>query len=304
MLGILKLIRWKNLLLIALVQVLIKYALFEPFDVDVTLNGLGFSVLVIATLCLAAAGNVINDIIDVKADTVNKPNKVIVGKTVSEKLAYRLFFVLNIFGIGLGFYLAQAVGKNAFFGMFVIISAVLYIYSTYLKQLPIIGNLIVSILVAFSLVIVAIFDLLPVINTDNRVTQHTFFKIVLDYAYFAFIFNMIREMVKDIEDIEGDYKAQMSTLPIVLGRTRAGQIIFVLSLIPIPLISYYVYDLLYKQVLAVLYFLVFVIGPMIYISIKLFSAETKLQYRHISLLLKCVMLFGMLSMLIYPFILK
>lgn len=304
MLNILKLIRWKNLLLIALVQLLIKYALFEPFGVTITLNSFGISVLILATLCLAAAGNIINDIYDVETDLVNKPERVIVGKSVSEKTAYNLFFVLNIIGVALGFYLSHVVGKSPFFTLFVIISALLYIYASYLKQLPLVGNLVISVLVALSLIIVSIFDLLPAINASNKENQTMFFKIVLDYAFFAFIINLIREMVKDMEDIEGDHKAKMNTLPIAIGRGRANKIIFFISLIPIVAVVSYITTFLYKQELAVIYFLLLIIAPLIYISIKIFSAKRKIDYTHISVILKLVMLFGMLSMLLYPIILK
>ncbi|WP_452229189.1 geranylgeranylglycerol-phosphate geranylgeranyltransferase [Lacinutrix sp. MEBiC02404] len=304
MLSILNLIRWKNLLLILLVQLLIKYALFEPFGVTITLHGLGISILILATLCLAAAGNIINDIYDVETDLVNKPNRVIVGTSISEKTAYNLFFALNIIGVGLGFYLSHMVGKSPFFTLFVIISALLYMYASYLKRLPFIGNIVISILVALSLIIVGIFDLLPAITASNKDAQFTFFKIILDYAFFAFIINLIREMVKDMEDIDGDYKAQMNTLPIAIGRDRTNKIIFVLSLIPILAVVYYVTTFLYKQELAVAYFLLLIIAPLIYSSIKIFSAKAKKDYTHISIILKFVMLFGMLSMLLYPLILK
>jgi 4-hydroxybenzoate polyprenyltransferase len=115
--------------------------------------------------------------------------------------------------------------------------------------------------------------------------------------------NLIRELVKDIEDIDGDYKGEMKTLPIVLGRERANKIVFALSLIPLIAIIYYVVTNLFKQTEIVGYFLVFVIAPLIYTSIKLFSAELKSDYKHISLVLKFVMLTGMLSMLLYKFIL-
>lgn len=302
--NILKLIRWKNLIMIALVQLLIKYALFEPFGVTITLNGVGILVLILATLCLAAAGNIINDIYDVETDLVNKPDRVIVGKSISEKTAYNLFFGLNIIGVGLGFYLSHVVGKSPFFTLFVIISALLYMYASYLKQLPFIGNLVISILVALSLIIVSIFDILPAITAANKEAQLTFFKIVLDYALFAFIINLIREMVKDIEDIDGDYKAQMNTLPIAIGRDRANKILFILSLTPIVAVIFYITNFLYKQEIAVAYFLVLIVAPLIYISIKIFSAKTKKDYTHISVILKLVMLFGMLSMLLYPLILK
>lgn len=298
------LIRWKNLIMIAAMQMLIKYALFEPFDVAITLNGFGFSLLILTTLCLAAAGNIINDIYDVETDLVNKPKKVIVGISISEKVAYNLFFGFNIIGVGIGFYLSLAVGKSPFFAIFVVISVLLYIYASYLKQMPVIGNIIISSLVALSLIVVGIFDLIPAITATNKETQFTFFKIVLDYAFFALMINLVREMVKDLEDVEGDYNAQMNTLPIAIGRARARLITFVISFIPTLAVIYYIVTFLYKQQLAVAYFLVFVLGPLIYISLKLYSAETKRNYTHISAILKYTMLFGMLSLLMYPFILK
>ena len=130
------------------------------------------------------------------------------------------------------------------------------------------------------------------------------FKILLDYALFAFIINFIREIAKDMEDIDGDYKAGMNTLPIVIGRKRASKVLFVLSFVPLAIVLYYVLTYLYKQQLAVGYFLVFIIAPLLYVTIKTFSAKTKKEYHHISNVLKLVMLLGMLSLLLYPFILK
>lgn len=298
------LIRWKNLLMIAIMQLLIKYSLFEPFGVEITLNWFGFMLLIIATVCITAAGYIINDIYDIETDLVNKPEKVIVGKTISEQTAYNLFIIFNVIGVAIGFYLSNLVGKNGFFALFVIISALLYVYATYLKQTLIIGNIVVSILVSLCIIIVGLFELLPAITPENQDTQLTFFKILLDYAAFAFMINLIREIVKDMEDIDGDYKVGMNTLPIAVGRERASKIIFVLSLIPLFTVVYYVLTYLYKQPVAVGYFLVFIIAPLLYISIKSFSANSKKEYQHISSILKLVMLFGMLSLLLYTFILK
>ncbi len=289
--------------MIAIVQLLIKYALFEPFGVAITLNGFGFSLLVIATLCLAAGGNIINDIYDKETDAINKPDKVIVGKTVSEKTAYNLFIAFNVIGVGVGFYLSHLVGRSGFFVLFVGISGLLYLYASYFKQLILVGNLLVSILVALSIIIVGLFELLPAITPENQATQVTFFKILWDYALFAFIINLLREMVKDIEDIDGDHKAGMNTLPITLGRERAKKIVFALSFVPIAATVYYVVTYLFKQQLVVAYFLLFIIAPLIYVSIKIFTAETKKDYHAISNILKLVMFFGMLSLLLYKFIL-
>jgi 4-hydroxybenzoate polyprenyltransferase len=265
---------------------------------------LGYSLLILATVCIAAAGNIINDIYDIETDLVNKPDKVIVGKSMSEKTAFNLYFILNVIGVGLGFYLSHSVGKSTFFSVFVIISAALYVYASFLKQTPIIGNIVISILVAMSILIVGIFDLIPAITENNRATQITFFKILVDYAVFAFLINLVREMVKDIEDVDGDYNAQMNTLPIAIGRDRAKYIAFVVSLLPIAAVIYFIVTYLYTQQIAIGYFLVFILAPLIYTTIKIYTATLKIHYHHISSTLKIIMLLGMLSLLLYSFILK
>lgn len=301
MINFLNLIRWKNLLLIALIQVLIKYALFKPFEIDVTLNGFGFSLLVIATLCIAAAGNIINDIYDIDTDLINKPEKVIVSKSISEPKAFNLFLILTVIGVCIGFYLSNLINKTGFSAIFIFTSALLYLYSTSLKQTILIGNIIVSILVAMSIIIVGLFDLLPVITPENQQIQLTMFKILLDYALFAFMINLLREIIKDIEDIEGDTKAEMRTLPIVIGKYKATKLLFVLSFIPLLSIIYYVVTYLYKEQIAVVYFLLFIIAPLLYFTIKIFNANNKKELHLLSNVLKLIMFFGVLSLLLYKY---
>jgi len=110
-------------------------------------------------------------------------------------------------------------------------------------------------------------------------------------------------ITKNLENIDSDYKANMNTLPIATGRERATNVLFVLSLIPLLAISLYTINTLYKNLIAVGYFLIFIIGPLLYLSIKAFSAKTKKDYRYINNILKLVMLFGMLSLLLYKYIL-
>ncbi|WP_157208733.1 geranylgeranylglycerol-phosphate geranylgeranyltransferase [Mariniflexile maritimum] len=302
--NFLNLIRWKNLLLIATVQLLIKYALLKPFGVQTALSSLGISLLMLATLCIAAAGYIINDIFDVETDSINKPEKLIVGKSISEKTAYNLFFIFNMVGVGVGYYVSHLVNKDAFFSLFVIISVLLYVYASYLKQMLLVGNIIVAILVALSLVIVGVFELLPTLTPLNRQTQLFFFKILLNYALFAFFINLLREIIKDMEDINGDYKAGMNTLPIAIGIERSAKVVFVLTIVLLFAVGYYVVNVLYKNQIMVLYFLVFIMGPLLYLAIKMFSANTKKEFHQMSQVLKLVMLFGMGSLLFYLFLLK
>jgi 4-hydroxybenzoate polyprenyltransferase len=300
----LNLIRYKNLLLIILAQVLIKYVLFASFGVDVTLTFFEFTLLVLATICIAAGGNVINDVFDVETDLINKPHKVIVGKFISEKIALNIFIILNVLGVGIGFYLSNHIGRSGFSALFIIISVLLYIYVTYLKQTILIGNIIVSVLVAMSIIIVGLFELLPAITPQNQQTQLAIFKIVFNYALFAFMINLLREIIKDIEDIDGDFKAEIKTLPVVIGKKRTTILVFILSLISLIAIIYYVITFLYKQQIAVVYFLVFIIAPLLYFTIKSITAKSNRQLHQLSNILKVVMLFGVLSLLLYPYMLN
>jgi len=91
------------------------------------------------------------------------------------------------------------------------------VYASYLKRTLLIGNIVISGLVALSIIIVGVFELIPAMTEINQQTQLVFFKMILDYALFAFSLNLLREIAKDIEDIDGDYKAGMNTLPIAIG---------------------------------------------------------------------------------------
>ncbi|WP_083476329.1 geranylgeranylglycerol-phosphate geranylgeranyltransferase [Lacinutrix mariniflava] len=300
--NLLNLIRWKNLLMIAVVQLLVKYALFPAFTIDTTLNPLNFFLLILATLSIAAGGYIINDIYDIETDAINKPNKVTIGTKISESIANKLYILFTFIGVCLGFYLSHKVGRPPFFGLFVIIAASLYVYASYLKQIAVAGNIVVSILVALSLLIVGIFELIPAITIQNETVQSTMLEVLTDYAIFAFLINFIREIVKDIQDVDGDHKVGMQTLPILFGKARTSKVTMALTLITIIIIVYYVTTFLYMHVEAIAYYLIAVVGPLIYIAIKMFTAESNAQFKHISFMLKIVMIFGMLSMLLYRLI--
>jgi 4-hydroxybenzoate polyprenyltransferase len=111
----------------------------------------------------------------------------------------------------------------------------------------------------------------------------------------------LREIIKDIEDFEGDTKADMRTLPIVIGKNKAKTVLFVLSFIPLLAIVYYVITFLYKQQIAVGYFLLFVVAPLLYFSFKILSANTQKKLHHLSNVLKLILFFGVLSLLLYKF---
>ena len=303
LITLLKLVRYQNLLLIIATQYLIKYALFKSFGIEITLNDFGFFLLCLSTVCITAAGNIINDVYDVETDKINKKNKQIVGTKITVKAAQNGYMILTITGVSIGFFLSNLIGKPGFSAIFIIISAVLYLYATYLKQLLIIGNLIISSLVAMVIIIVGLFELLPAITPSNQLTQSIIFSILLDYALFAFLLNWLREMMKDQIDITGDYNTGRNSLPIAIGAQRANKIIFLVGLIPVVLIIFYIYDYLFENLYAVLYALLFIVAPLLYFLINLIPANTKVQYSNLSVLLKIIMVFGIVSLGLYQFIL-
>ena len=299
----LKLVRLPNLLMIALTMIFVKYGLIAKAEFSTALTNIDFMLLVLSTLCIAAGGNIINDIYDIDIDRINKPNKILIGKKISSKAAHRLFFALNIIGVGIGFYLSNSIGKPALAAIFVFISLLLFIYSSYLKSVLLIGNILISILVAMSIIIINAFDLVPIstgIIDSPSTSLPKVMNIVTHYAIFALVLNFIREIVKDLQDINGDKNGGMNTLPIAVGRNRATMFVFTLGVFTIAGIIYYMYVYLYNDQLIILYFLIMIIAPLLYFCVKAWGAESTKDYAFLSKILKVVMLLGMSSILFYP----
>ncbi|HMI06823.1 MAG TPA: UbiA family prenyltransferase, partial [Flavobacterium sp.] len=134
-----KLIRYQNLLMLALMQFVIRYGFLKRLGIPLSLTHLQYALLVLSTVLIAAAGYVINDVFDQQTDAKNKPLKVIVGKTISEAKAYNIYAILNISGVAIGFYLSNVIEKPGFAAVFIVIAATLYLYANSLKQMMIVG---------------------------------------------------------------------------------------------------------------------------------------------------------------------
>ncbi|MCK5638889.1 MAG: geranylgeranylglycerol-phosphate geranylgeranyltransferase [Flavobacteriaceae bacterium] len=289
--------RWKNLLIIILIQFLLKFVLFQNFNLSSSLNNLHFFLLTLSTICIAIAGYIINDINDVRADQINKPNKVFVGNKISFSKANNLFLILNSIGLLIGFYLTIYINKNSFFIIYIIASLLLYRYAVDLKKRLIISNLTVSFIVFLSIIIVAVFDLVPATNSFNNQSQIKVFNIVLVISAFAFFLTLLREIVKDLEDIEGDKKIRARTLPIVYGEKKTKIILVILGTIPLLGIIYSAFYY-YKTNPYLTYYLITLVSlPLLYFLVRIFYSNTKKAYHKLSGLLKIIMLLGILTVL-------
>lgn len=299
----LKLIRYQNLLMLALMQLIIRYGLLKMQNIPLALADWQYGLLILSTLLIAAAGYVINDIFDQQTDSENKPDKAIVGTRISEESAYYIYAGLNVTGVAIGFYLSNVIERPGFAAIFILIAATLYFYATSLKQMMILGNIVVALVLAASVLIVIVFDIFPATYDGNQRLMANISSVLFDYAVFAFIINLLREMVKDLEDVNGDYNQGMNTLPIALGVSRTVKIVFGLSFIPIVVLFDYInrYYFANNLYLSVIYALVFVLAPMIYFTAKMWSAKNTNDFSHLSLVLKLVILFGVISMAIVSY---
>lgn len=284
--------------MLAFMQLIFRYGFFKIQNIPLALADWQYGLLVLSTVLIAAGGYVINNIFDQQTDVINKPHTVVVGKNISETQAYNFYIGLTVTGVAIGFFLSNVIAKPGFASLFILIAATLYLYATSLKQMMLIGNIIVALLLSFSVIIIGIFDLYPATGIENQQQMGLLFSILLDYAIFAFMINLLREIVKDIEDTDGDYNQGMNTLPIAIGKSRTGKIVFGLSFIPLFFILFYINKYLFELLYVTLYLLLFVVGPLIFFTIKMWTAKNKKELHFLSILLKWILLFGIFSVVV------
>ena len=295
----LHLIRYKNLVLIAFMQLLFCFGFLKTQNIDLALANWQYCLLVLATLLIASGGFIIKTIFDQEADLENQ-KKVIIGQTISEKSAYTIYFIVNIIGVSIAFYLSQIIQRPNFVVFFILIVTILYFYATSLKQMPLIGNIAVAFIVSFSVLVIGIYQLLPATDAMNKVQMRTLFSILSDFAIIAFILNLIREIIKDLENFKGDDSIGMRTLPIVLGIKKTTILVAFLILIPIVLIVLYCnnYLMANKLYYATAYILLTIIAPLTYSLIKITTSKSKSDFSYLSTVLKIVLFFGSVSIVI------
>lgn len=285
-------------------QLVFRYLFLAQSYVDLALTDFNYILLVIATVCIAAGGYVINNIMDQDTDEIAKPQNRVVGVSISETVAYNWYIGLTIVGVGIGFYLSNVIYKPTFASMFILVATLLYMYATSFKQIPVLGNVVVALMLSTSIIIIGLFDILPAIDVDNRFRMKEAFDILMHYAIFAFIINLIREIVKDMEDMDGDYQSGINSLPIAIGVQKTKIIVGVLTVISIGILAYYVNSNLFELDYVVYYTMILIVGPLIYFGVKLLNATTKKEFHHLSLVLKIILFFGILSVAVIVFNLK
>lgn len=303
--AFLKMVRLPNLFFIALTQVLFQFCIYHSlYKGAVPSDDLfRFILLMTASIFIAAAGYVINDYFDINIDEVNKPQKMVVDKVIHRRWAIAWHFMLSSAGV-----LLTALALPFFQKWYLILAnifcvALLWFYSTNFKKSLLIGNIVIALLTAWTIFII-FFSKVSLADAFGlgQGTHDKFFRLAFLYAGFAFISTLIREAIKDMEDMEGDARYGCRTMPIVWGvnATKVYTAVWLIVLIAL-LIILQVYVLQFKWWLAVAYSIVLIILPLVYIFFKLFKARSPKDFHHLSSWTKLVILTGILSMIFFYF---
>ena len=272
------LIRFTNLLMIVVSQYIAAvYLVFKGAYWGDTLLRKDLFILVLATVCIAAGGNIINDYFDVKIDSINKPQRLIIDHTVTRRKALLWHLLLTLAGIVLGVFLSNPIGF-----LYAGTGILLWLYSYRYKRKPFIGNLLIALLTAIAVYLPAL------LSHDPNL-------LLLFFAVVSFFISLLREIIKDIEDMKGDGQFDCETIPLVYGLRKTKQILMgiIAGFMVVLMIM-----ALFINILSITVLVFFTLLALLGLLIKLLPADTKKEFSILSKYCKWLMLAGVLSMMI------
>jgi 4-hydroxybenzoate polyprenyltransferase len=269
--AFLRLTRFWNLVIIGLAQYFTAFFLIGHH----TVNDWKLLITCLSTVIIAAAGYIINDYYDVKIDLINKPERVVVGKSITRRYAILFHTFLSVTGVGLGILVSWRIAAINFISAFL-----LWWYSNNLKRLPFVGNMAVAFLTGLSIALI-------------NAVYYTHHVLIYVYALFAFFITLVREIIKDMEDLKGDNTYGCKTLPIIWGIRKTKNVLYGLlaTFVSAVLVIHFL-----SSTLPIYYFLVFLLLPLVALVFRLVRADTKKDFNKLSALCKLIMLLGILSM--------
>jgi len=309
----LKLIRWPNLVIVALTMMLMRYAVIEPLleqisvipvpgsgesvPMELQFPWFDFALLVAATVLITAGGYVINDYFDIKTDLINR-GKVIVGTKIPRRKAMMWHTILNIAGVAAGFYISWKAGYFWLGMLFLIVSGLLYFYSASYKRQFLIGNILVAFLTAMVPMLVVFFEWPALyryykINVIEMPDLSVLFYWIGGFALFAFLTTLVREIIKDIEDFEGDLAYGRKTIPVVIG-ILGSKIVSVGFIIITVILLYVVWFSFIKDRITLTYLTLAIVLPLLFVIYQVFKSSDKRSLHSASTIMKVVMFTGIL----------
>lgn len=300
-----KLVRMPNLFFMALTQVLFQFCIYQTLYKDaVPADDLyRFILIVFASLFIAAAGYIINDYFDINIDEVNKPHKMVVDKVINRRWAIAWHFMLSASGVLLTIIALPFWQKWYLIFANILCVALLWLYSTNFKKSLLTGNIVISLLTAWTILIIFFskFNITNAFGAGDG-SNPKFFRLAILYAGFAFIISLIREAIKDMQDMAGDSKYGCRTMPIVWGVNATKVYVAVWLIVLIATVGILqVYVLQFKWWLLIAYSVPAIIFPLVILLLKLRKSTSTDDFRKLSSLTKLIMFNGILSMVFFYF---
>jgi 4-hydroxybenzoate polyprenyltransferase len=309
MMAYLKIIRPLNLLIILLTQVLFRFFVVETyFKLSPVNSGLNYAellILLLSTLFIAAGGYVINDLFDSKTDKVNKPESVIAGVIISRKALKFYYAVLTLAGMVLGIILSLRVEFFSLGLIFPAVAIMLWLYSSEYQKTVLLGNLMIAFMSGLVIIILWLFEFFalraqPLLYAEAAQTLSNLGIIAGAYAVFAFLMTLIREILKDIEDMEGDGMSKYGTLPLVSGIPAAKKITYTITILTIGLLALFQFLLFRTGLPMVFWYLMVAVQPLLmFLLYYTIQAKVREDFRFVSNISKIIMVAGILSMQLF-----
>lgn len=280
------------------------YCVLQPLlaqnDKKPSLNPTHFFLLILSSVLIAAAGYIINDYFDLNIDRINKPQRLIIQKIISRRYAIAWHFFLSITGISIGFFLDLTTRVTLLGFSNLACACLLFIYSVSLKKKLLSGNVLISVLTAWTVLVVTWCEVRFFFNSGVNTSRIA--RVTILYSGFAFIISLIREAIKDVEDTEGDRRFGCKTMPILWG-LNASKIYIAIwtTILAIILLLLQIYVLQFRWWLSALYCLTFIFIPLVGVFLKLLKAQTPEDFHKLSSIVKFIMFTGILSMIFFRF---
>jgi 4-hydroxybenzoate polyprenyltransferase len=289
--------------MVAATMYLMRWSVIKPllwvYGIEPQVSELAFLGLVFSTVVITAAGYVINDYHDVRADHINKPKKVVVGLDLSRRLAMLIHLLLNFTGVAVGIVFSILYHVPWMIVIFAGAPLLLWYYSLRLKHVLLAGNLAVSLLTATVPLLVILFEypLLARNFSENIVFYPKGLLAILvwvsAFSFFAFMTNLIREIIKDAEDIEGDKELGSQTFPILYGLRKTKMLIAGLTVFTVLILGFFFLTYL-KDWISLIYYIIGLFLPFVFLMVKVGKSEDTLDFSFLSQWIKLIMLVGLL----------
>jgi 4-hydroxybenzoate polyprenyltransferase len=290
----LKVIRPINLFIVALTQLILHYCIYLPYIEKASLSSFHFFLLVLCTLIIAAGGYLINDIYDYKADIINKPHKTWVGHELSPQASWIYYYSILVLGLLIAAYLAWATSNIPLLTLYPGACFVLWWYAFKLKKAGLSGNLVVAGMTAFVCIILVISERKFLFSAESSKVLTLF----LGFSWFSFIINLVREWVKDMEDMEGDMLLHSLSLPITHGIGFVKNLITVCIGITILSLIFFIVGLPHSFQQKI-FSIVFVIAPMVKVTIQIRKSRDREAFHKSASALKFILLLGLIYLLMF-----